>query len=203
MSKLLSTDEETPYYAAFGRFIIAYANVETMVHQVARKLSGLSDEKARVIFGGMRMSDVTIRIRALLKISKRSDRSRNDIESCLAQFDIIGTERDKMVHRYTILEKDSLRISNMMTSKSILSYEQDNFTIPTLQALRRDCMAISLRLAPLVVSNPVRTVLDRQIQKDVRAPWQYKPVPLQTQTKRKNAEMIATLLNRPLSSRPK
>jgi hypothetical protein len=41
--------EDTPYFAAVGRFIVEYAAAEAAAHLLARHLSGLSDEKARII----------------------------------------------------------------------------------------------------------------------------------------------------------
>jgi hypothetical protein len=44
------------YFAKFGQFIHWYANVERMVHYVFRHFSGLPQEAARTIDGGMNLS---------------------------------------------------------------------------------------------------------------------------------------------------
>jgi hypothetical protein len=46
------SDDKT-HYEALGRFLASFANAEGAVHATARKLSGLGDEKARILFGGM------------------------------------------------------------------------------------------------------------------------------------------------------
>jgi hypothetical protein len=57
--------EDTPQYEALVRFITSYVNAEAALHMLARKLSGMSDEKARAIFGSMRLSDI-IRVCSLM-----------------------------------------------------------------------------------------------------------------------------------------
>jgi hypothetical protein len=47
--------EDTPYFAALGRFITQYAAAEAGVHLLCRHLSGLSDDKARALISGMRL----------------------------------------------------------------------------------------------------------------------------------------------------
>ena len=69
--------EDDKYYAAIGRFIVAYASAESTIHQIARKLSRLKENRARILFGGMRIGDITTRMRALLKISNRSIKVQN------------------------------------------------------------------------------------------------------------------------------
>ena len=49
MGKLPSpiAGDDDAHFAALGRFVVQYASAEAMVHMLARKLSGMSDEKAR------------------------------------------------------------------------------------------------------------------------------------------------------------
>jgi hypothetical protein len=64
-------DESKQNYEALGRFITSYAHAEASLHELSRKPTGLSDEKARVLFAGMRLSvlhaitrsPVTLRVR--------------------------------------------------------------------------------------------------------------------------------------------
>jgi hypothetical protein len=67
--KLLQRDpkKEAAYYEEFGRFIAAYSSAEAEIHAVARHFSGTDDTRARVIFGGLRISDAIDRLRALLR----------------------------------------------------------------------------------------------------------------------------------------
>jgi hypothetical protein len=60
---LLGRGEDVSF-EALGRFVTAYATAESGVHILARTLSGLADEKARIVFGGMRLTDAIDCIRA-------------------------------------------------------------------------------------------------------------------------------------------
>src|SRR5580704_12269480 len=85
------------HYEALGRFLASFANTEGILHAVARKLSGLSDEKARIVFAGMRLTDVTDRIRNFMQLDK-ANKSKQletfaDIEECLLQLNHISGRR--------------------------------------------------------------------------------------------------------------
>lgn len=71
-------ESDTPHFEAVGRFITSYAAAEGAVHMLARRLSGLSDEKARIIFGDMRLGDLSKRIRQMMRLDKL------DSKTCLA-----------------------------------------------------------------------------------------------------------------------
>jgi hypothetical protein len=97
---------EDKIYAAFGRFIAAYAPAESGFHILARTLSMLPEAKARIIFSGMRLNDIIERIRAL---SKPDD--MKELEKFISQVNIIWTVRDRLVHRYVRVTLDGELIS--------------------------------------------------------------------------------------------
>lgn len=198
LAKLLGIEppDDSQYYEAIGRFIVAYAQTECILHELARKFSKLKDERARVIFSGMRLGDLTSRLRALLRISGCSKSTLGEIEACLKQLDVIGLERDKMVHRYSHYEMGSITISNQMTAKSLLTYERDAFTIIELGHLNLDCLGIYLRLAH-ILHPPAKRKMKREAPstyKSLHAPWRYKPPPRQTPKRRKAIQKVAAAL---------
>jgi hypothetical protein len=191
--------EDTPYYTELGRFIVAYAGAEIAIHGLARKLTRLKDDRARILFAGMRIGDVATRMRGLLRLSNYGPKTKRTIEDCLAQFDVIGTERDKMVHRTTYYLGGSLSVTNIMTSKSALAYERDQFTITDLSNLHMDCLRITLTLYHFTYPASA-TKTDRFILKFLRGPWRYRPAPRQNRQKPTRAQEIARLLSQPPSS---
>jgi hypothetical protein len=68
------------YFAKFGQFIHWYANVERMVHYVFRHFSGLPQEAARTIDGGMNLSALISLIRRIVIARKVADAERNELE---------------------------------------------------------------------------------------------------------------------------
>jgi hypothetical protein len=186
-----STDDE--YYAAIGKFIINYASAEVTIHQLARKLSGVTDRKARLLFAGMRIGDVTGRIYSLLSISRLGSKSQAEIHTCLEHFDAIGKERDKMVHRTVDIRSGKVGVTNMFTSRSILAYEQDMFSLSDILHMSIDCLSINICLYRMLMKRPPKGI-DPVLQA-ARGPWRYKPP--QPQNKRKaNLRRIAESLAR-------
>lgn len=202
MTRLQDVGNEGPYYQAIGTFIVAYAQCECTVHELARKLSGLKDEKARILFAGMRIGDLTTRLRGLLHVSRWSNTTKKDIEDCLKQLDVVGLERDKMVHRYSNYEMGSITFSNEMTAKSMLSAEKDSFSMNDLTRLERDCLAINLRLTH-VLRPTFRKIarLDPESLKRLHGSWWYKRFPQSQKKKRTRQRIAKALLHQQQSSR--
>jgi hypothetical protein len=161
---------EKEYYEAIGQFIVAYAQAECVIHELARKLSGLKEDKARVLFAGARIGDIKTRILAMLRLSKRSKAVKDNLEACLRQFDVIGTQRDKLVHRSVNYESGSIKITNEMTAKSMLEYEQDLFSLADILGLHLDCLKISGRISH-VTRPALRRAAGKDFLKVLHQPW--------------------------------
>lgn len=84
---LLGIDEPTDksHYEMLGRFIAAFAHAEGAVHLVARELSGLPGDRARILFGGMRLSDVVDRLRQFINLDETNPETFAEIDDCLTQ----------------------------------------------------------------------------------------------------------------------
>src|SRR5690348_5317017 len=82
-------EEEAAYFESLGRLVAAYAAAEASVHQLVRKLSSLSEEKARIIFAGMRLGDLSERIRGIIRLYPDIIENSDEVEPCLVQLDII------------------------------------------------------------------------------------------------------------------
>ena len=166
LAKLLQRDpeKEKAHYEAFGRFIAAYAAAEAEIHTVARSFSKTDDERARIIFGGLRISDSIDRLRALMRVIDpplsmgilglvAADHKKNDIElieRCIAQFNEIGQRRDKLIHRTITFDDTGFKGSNGATAKSLASAELGLLiTQQDLVNMKIDCQMIFLGLADL------------------------------------------------------
>lgn len=188
-----TTDDEE-YCAAIGKFIITYAGSEVTVHQIARKLSGVTDKKARLLFAGMRIGDVVTRVNSLLGISKLGAKARADISDCLEQFDCIGKQRDKMVHRSVDIRSNQVGVTNIFTAKSILAYERDLFSMSDILGLTLDCLAITIRLSEFIGKRTKKNTTSYRIVRSAHGPWRYKPPQPQNKrkaTRRRIAEALA------------
>jgi hypothetical protein len=165
--------EDDPYFAAYGRFIANYAAAEQAVHFLARRLSRLTDAKARIIFSGMRLSDLAERVRGLLRVTNSTSKKYNEIDACLTQLDLISDERNKLIHRWVIYSNRKIWVSNVATAKIRASFEVVSFDIDDFKHMNDDCLAISFRLTRYIgqyaLSRPSRKSLAW-----ARSPWRYK-----------------------------
>jgi hypothetical protein len=123
---------------------MAYAAAEAGVHIATRYFSGLTEKPARVIFAGMRLGDLSERLRALSRETKKY----TEIDTCLVQLSKIRAERDKIVHRSGEFQPEKgLRFSNETIAKSAQEADERVFDISELRAMEQDCEAIFIRLA--------------------------------------------------------
>jgi hypothetical protein len=174
----LITPSDKSHYEALGRFIAAFATAESALHVIARKLSGLSDDKARAIFGGMRLADITDRIRHFMNLDRANgtadDAMFSDIEACLEQLGHISSHRHNIVHRGATYFGGAFIVTNSMIAKTLASIESEAVSEKTLRHMALDCSIIFLRLlqtGKLTVKNDQWLTLLRQ------RPWLYKPPP--------------------------
>lgn len=167
--------EDEPYYAAIGRFIVQYAACEGAVHMLARRLSQIKDERARLLFGGMRTGDVIDRIRSMWRLRKHSEKNTAELETCLTQYDIMGTCRDKIAHRFTSYHSGAILVSNMLTAKNLVHAERDVFSLEDLKNLYSDCTRLYLRFEDIYRGKLMRSPHDAMMRPIVRIAWRYTP----------------------------
>jgi hypothetical protein len=171
---LTKTDDKS-HFEALGTFVIAYSNAEGIVHLLARKVSGLSDEKARILFGGMRLGDVVDRLRQFMHLDETDEETYAEVDACITQLGHIADVRHKLVHRGAAYFAGALVVSNFTTAKSAKNSETDIFDVFFLRDMTTDCGHIFLRLSYLV--DPEKS--DHNLVSRVKAqPWLYKHVPL-------------------------
>lgn len=168
--KLLHPSEDD-YYAAVGKLITSYAKAEAAANIFTRKLSGLSDESARFIFGGMRLADLTERLKNLAKYHNHE--SCEEIENILKQLDIIKSERNKIAHMEAEYKHSiGIELTNISTAKSLGNTSKEIFTIEHLSQMESDCIIIYFRFYMLTHGE---LELSEEIINWLRSPWSYRP----------------------------
>ena len=188
LAKLLGYEApptDKTHYEALGRFIATFANTEGMVHVLTRKFSGLTDEKARIAFGGMRLSDMTDRLRQYLGLDNIANETFSEIDYCLTQLSSIAERRHKLVHRGASYSFGALVSSNVMTTRSTKHVEVEKIDQKLLEDMTLDCGAIFLRL--MDVAYPERS--DEKTKKTLAIArgiaWRYKHEPPKPVARRK------------------
>jgi hypothetical protein len=181
---LMEKPLEKEHFEEFGRFIAAFAQTEAQVHTLARWPSKMDDERARIVFHGLRITDSIDRLLALARIATRpkhllgGEELRPDhakiVTEAISQFQIVGTTRHKLVHRTVRMTLAGLHVTNAFTAKNILSVEGDLvITLQDLKNMKQDCAVIYLQLAAIM--HPERG--DGLDGPSDYGPWRYTPPP--------------------------
>jgi hypothetical protein len=119
--------DEDRIYAAFGRFIASYALAEGGVHIAARFFSGMPDDKARIVFNGLRLVDVVIRLRQFVATTDHAE----EIERLIAQLNLIGGARNQFAHRLIEYEHGrGLIVTNRLICNSTDNARPKLFRVP-------------------------------------------------------------------------
>jgi hypothetical protein len=163
--------EDEPYFAALGKFIASYAAAENQVHILARRLTRLNDTKARIVFSGMRLGDLSERIRGLLRATDVSTKRYNEIDACLRQLDLIATQRNNLVHRFLQHKDGEIVVTNIILSKNIEVYEEHSFKLSDFEHMDDDCTAITIRLA--LAGGQRLQGITPVMREWMRRPWRY------------------------------
>lgn len=168
--------EDEPYYAAIGRLIVQYAACEGAVQMLARRLSKLDDNKARVIFAGMRTRDIIERIHAMWLWKKRSAKATQTLKECLIQYEEIGKSRDKIAHRFSNYNFGKIWNTNILTAKKLVNAERDSFSLADLKNMYSDCLKIYLLLEGTQNRRSKESrAADRLALRMLKHAWRYKP----------------------------
>ncbi|WP_315767260.1 MULTISPECIES: hypothetical protein [unclassified Bradyrhizobium] len=172
---------DTPHYEAVGRFVTSFANAEAAIHMLARHLSGLSDEKARIIFGGMRLPDISDVIRQIARIDNIPAEIFEVIDGCLTQFGLIAKRRHSLVHRSSTFFDGKIISTNVLTTKSLKAVEGEVFDIQELSDMQIDCLHIYLRLCRVYLPKTKLPSSSTAHEKIIYGTsWRYKHVPPRT-----------------------
>jgi hypothetical protein len=191
--------EDDPYFAALGHFIVGYASAEHQVHALARRLARVTDAKGRIIFSGMRLGDLAERVRGLLRATNASEKLYKEADACITQLDVIGTQRNKLVHRFTMYHKGAIWVTNLPIAKSNAAIESESFTLTDLENMHIDCVCIMLRLTYVRGRKP-ETKEYRETLRWSRGPWRYTP-PLPVPKAKQRPSVPQPQKPRPPSSR--
>jgi hypothetical protein len=171
-------EDKVTYFSALGQLFVGCANVENAVHMLARKVSGLEEKKARIIFGGLRYGDLRKRISKMMEIDDFDKELRSRVENCLNQYALIDNHRDKMAHRMVSYHKGKIHVSDILTVKSVDTAENVSYDLKDFENMISDCALIYFRLETVrrpsaYIKGPTYRL--KQIKDGLHASWRYKP----------------------------
>lgn len=101
------------YYAALGKFISRYANVEWHLNQLVRHYYGITHQTANIIFGALRVDAAFQHITRLTVAGRVPDDDKVEICAIKGQLGQIASLRNDIVHHgISIKLDDNYLISN-------------------------------------------------------------------------------------------
>ena len=163
--------DEDRIYAAFGRFVASYALAKSGLHIAARHFSGMPDDKAQIVFSGMRQADLIDKLRPLVSAEKAAE-----INAVIDHLVCITEVINQFVHRITEYEHGKgLSVTNKLTCRSRPDAQPRLFSLKELEFLEYDCRVIFDRFI-LACDSALRNGVYTGISfVGLCGPWQYKP----------------------------
>ncbi|HJR55307.1 MAG TPA: hypothetical protein VJ798_01915 [Rhizomicrobium sp.] len=170
----LGYEEETERYAVLGLFIQHYAIVERTIHILFRFATGMSDDAARTISGGMRVSDLMSAITKLAKARNLGEEFSSETAVCFDQLNAISKFRDTLIHRGTSTHDDGGLVStNIFTAKTPEAVEVLKFDLEDIASAIDDCHRLCLRLERLTFA-PDHWARSPGVVDLLGEPWSYR-----------------------------
>jgi len=174
-SLVISQDE---FYKAFGEFILWYARVENTVHALFRHCTGMPEDVARVISGGMRISDVMGITKRLAKVREFDENTQAEIENVFTQMNEISKLRDVLIHRGGEYVAGHITSTNLATVRFKEDWEVVRLKIDDISDAKADCVRLYVRLDSLI--DPAFYWTNPDAMKWLLQPWRYKHRPPDT-----------------------
>ncbi|HUZ91527.1 MAG TPA: hypothetical protein VMU78_06470, partial [Methylocella sp.] len=111
------------YYAKFGEFVHWYSAVERIIHYLFRHYSGLPDNVARAIDGGMSVSGLLSIINRMIVALKIPNNEQQQIKTIFDHINHITKLRDSLIHRGSESIGDVVYSTNIHLAKSPVDIE--------------------------------------------------------------------------------
>jgi hypothetical protein len=164
------------YFAKFGQFVHWYANVERIVHYVFRHFSGLPQEAARTIDGGMNLSALIGLTRRLVAARKISEAERNELELLFDHLAHVTKLRDVLIHRGGESVGEHVISTNYHVARSETDFEYIALNLSDIDAAMLDCTQMYMRFDLLMEPNaPWFKTMPEEARAWLNQPWRYKP----------------------------
>jgi hypothetical protein len=143
---------------------------------VARKLSGMPDNVARAVCGGMRFKDIDEKLRKITRLRAPDDYAA--VDGLLKQLGVISDFRDGIAHRTATVTPRGLFVHNHWTTKTAESPEEDIYDLKQIKAMEYDCVRIFSTFGLLLLDRKMRDFLLKRHDLELAVPddaWLYRP----------------------------
>lgn len=146
MSETPPTDPHFAYFQALGFFVHRFAETEKLLALALWQLSGISVEKARAVFSGVRVDGATSFITRLLVATNAPQDVRDEHQYLFTQLGHITKLRNSILHYGTEFAGDAFVTSNRFVAITPDRIEERPASAEVLWAAQYDLGRINWRL---------------------------------------------------------
>jgi hypothetical protein len=165
------------YWEALGRFIDAFAAVETHMQITLWHYADVTVGTARAIFSGVRTDTAASLIRRLMEVNDPGDEARKELTYLFKRLDLINTIRNDIVHYGARFSGGEAIVSTALKAHTQQRVRETTVSPEILDDLTYDLRKI---VAHLSIHRARHKMPDRILAPDflavLRAPWRYRPV---------------------------
>ena len=144
--------EAEAFFAALGRFVLGWADVERSVSELIAHYARVSEPVARALFSGSRARTMLAQITAIAENTRMPGARKADIAFLTAKISALNTNRDRIAHygslRSHTMQGTSLRrrVSNEHRSSRKTKHFVDFFGSEELEHFAGECLRICAAL---------------------------------------------------------
>lgn len=167
--------EETNFFYELGKFICAFAQVETAMQGVLKRLAGVYDPRAIAIFGGETIGRVLEVMQRLVPLSALNEEQTKEMKLLISQVHAISSFRNALIHRPATITENGFVSFKINKTKTFQTFERLKFQLEDLRNATEDLDCIEKRASIVFVPPDMKAFEDEHLQR-LFAPWQYKPL---------------------------
>ena len=167
--------EETNFFYELGKFICAFAQVETAMQGVLKRLAGVYDPRAIAIFGGETIGRVLELVQRLLPLSALNEEQKKEMTLLISQVQAISGFRNALIHRPAIITESGFVSFNINKTKTFQIFERLKFQLGDLRNATEDLDCIEKRTSIVFVPPDMKAPKGEHFER-LFAPWRHKPL---------------------------
>jgi hypothetical protein len=173
----IKKEESNAIYTELGKFAFTFSEVESLLHVLLRKITGMKDEAARIICYRLKNKELIGVLEDLLAMSDDVlDHHKERFTRLLSQFKEINEMRNSLLHRFSLVIGElAINISSFTARKANIDDKPFLYFVSSIRDATADLERMSVELQVYVKQRI--TLDDHPKGLDFETyTWQYIPV---------------------------
>jgi hypothetical protein len=168
------------YHEALGQFIESFAMVEGFMQMLLWHYAKVSPIVGKAVFSGVRTDVASSHIRRIISVNDPGEPLRNDLDDILTQLSAINTIRNAIVHHVPLsgLPGDVRHLTNEITALTDQHRKETAVSTKMLKDMTADLLKIAVHIGYQMSFARASKLTLAMFDEWRRAPWRYRPQPL-------------------------